>query len=309
MSYAGAKTKTDWIAIRSGYQDTVDFIHEHPPRNKFLLSGVHIKPISAEYILTRARKRPVRQETLERFESALRKGTLAYMGGFSTIHFDVNGELIDIQGIYELMYAIISTKISAEMNIHFGIPCSLINGFGIVRVDKSIAEAIPTLTKEEPTVPKVPEYVAKYPCKAIQLIMAIIGGNIAVGYNRKQSAVWEKANDSELLEQCIAEGEATSKASGRFLTASEWGALRYVTASIDTDDSNTFFTLLRSSLVMSDNHPVSILKRQFSIGSNFVARDYIYRMALVILAWNVLRTGELRAIQWDEGKEEFPKAK
>lgn len=317
MSYVGTKTKSDWSAVRAGYQETIDFIHEHNPRKKFFLTGVIVKPLSAEYILARARKRPVRQEILGKFESALRNKALAYMGGFSTIHLDVNGELIDIQGMYELLHAIVSTNGEAELNIHLGMPCGLINDFGVTRINRE--PIISTPVKIDPP-PKEPEYEVPYSCKALALIMGYKADLLKKQlrdkkgkYTERQAADWCEKNDSPLLEECM-DNARLAKSSSRYLTDSEWSALRYILSEKDVDSARTFFAVLfsylRDNIALNDIHPITTLVNKFTNITSFNNKGPLERMAMVIIAWNAYREGAyLAKLDWDADKEEFPKAK
>lgn len=312
MSYVGTKTSTGWAAIRAGYQDTVDFIHGHNPKNKFFLTGVIVKTLVAEYVLGRARKRPLRQELLGKFESALRNRAMTYMGGFSTIHLDVNGELIDIQGVYELMHAVINTGAGVEMNIHFGMPCGLINDFGITRVSKTPAVVVP----ERIEAPKEPEYKAPYSCKALALVMGYKGGLLKKQlidrkgkYTERQATDWCEKNDSPLLKECM--DNATLAKKSKYLTNSEWSALRYILSGIDVDDARAFFGILfsymRNSIALGDTHPITMLVNKFT---TLTERSSLERMALVVMAWNAYRDKTpLVKLDWDMNEEEFPKAK
>lgn len=310
MSYVG-KAKADWTSIRSGYQDTVDFIHEHNPRNKFFLNGVYIKSIAAEYLLTRARKRPVRQDILEKFEDALRKRVLMYMGGFSTIHIDKNGEMVDIQGMYELLHAIINTNSSVEMNICLGIDCGLINHLSVIRMDNKY----PATPVAEKVVPREPEYEMKYPHKAIRLVMAYQAGSMKKQLGKgsgkvteKDAIGWCKRYDTVLLGQCMG-AIGMSGNSRKYLTKTEWNALRYITAKEDSDDSITFFEALNCSRSLSKDNPITALRNKFTSMMSYNYSGPIERMAFVLLAWNAYRNSEkVNDLLWDADKEEFPKA-
>lgn len=316
MSYVGTKTKNDWALIRAGYQETVDFIHAHNPRQKFFLTGIKFKPLSAEYVLARARKRPVRQEVLDKFEDGLREGKIAYMGAFSTVHLDTNGELVDIQHIYELLHAVINTRISAELNVHMGIPCGLINDIRVVREKSGTTPDKVEQPKIDPP-PKEPEYEPPYSYKALGLIMAynkdLLKRQLLEDKSKftlKQIAKWCKENDSPLLEECMY--NATLAKKSKFLTDAEWSALRYIFTLVSVEDSRAFFAMLnsyiRDIIELDDFHPITLVVNRFTnIVSSY--NKPIERMAAVVIAWNAYRSkSSLVKLDWDSDKQEFPKA-
>lgn len=301
----------------------IEFLKFKGFKSFFLLTGIYAGTKMANYLLSLARKEDkVNEEAVQYWIGVIKAGKMFYYGGHSTIHIDDEGYLMDW---HEKLSAIArcgitDRRLMPSINIHLGMfaflhstiranetPVAPVQAFkSVPSIDSSTKEV---LTKF--VVPKVPEYVAKYPSKSISLIMAMLVGDITVKYNRKQTAIWEEKNDSSLLEECLQEGERLSKVSARFLTATEWGALRYITTANYEDESSVFFTLIQAETRLKPAHPISMLRHQFGVSSNYVARDFIYRMNLVIKAWNSYATKTDLSTNWhvwDRDKEAFPKA-
>lgn len=312
MSYVGTKSNADWAVIKSGKEETVDFIHSRNPRSKFSLIPVYVKAPLAQYILSRARPRELNSDILDRFENAIQGDKLVWAGGFSGIHLDANGELIDIQHIQELMHAIISTQGSVEMGIYFGIPCGLINDFKVYKDKKP--EPTQQFTKVEV---KKPEYVMPYPSRGVALVMAYNAGTMKnqldkLGkkkFTTHQATEWTKDNDNGLLKECMygRTGDNIGRSMNRFLASTEINALRYITALVNPDKSREFFGLIHMNFSPSPAHPVTALKNKMSSGSAHT-QGTVARMAWVIEAWNAWRSGfAITELTWSD-RENFPKA-
>lgn len=299
----------------------IEFLKFKGFKSFFLLTGIYAGTKMANYLLSLARKEDkVNEEAVQYWMGVIKSGKMFYYGGHSTIHIDDEGYLMDW---HEKLSAIArcgitDRRLMPSVNIHLGMfaflhstikanetPVAPVQAFkSIPSIDNSIKE-MPT-----PIIPKVPEYVAKYPSKSISLIMAMQAGDINIKYNRKLTAIWEKKNDSPLLEECLQEGERLSKVSTRFLTATEWGALRYITAISNEDESSVFFTLIQAEAKLNPTHSITKLRQQFGMSPNYVSRDNFYRMGVVIRAWNSYITKETYSgLGYDPSKEEFPKVK
>lgn len=309
---------TNRQAIISSEDTIIEYIKDFNKGKLFLFSGAYVGSKLANYLLTlKPREEAIDEKVVQYWMGVLRNSRMYYFGAHTTIHIDSEGKLMDW---YERLSAIARSGIVDRrhmpmVNLHFGIlpflrphmrsseyprpPLSVYTADALVPVE---------FIKVEAPVVKEPEYAAKYSPKTIVLIMAIQAGDINLKYNRKQAAVWEKENDSPLLEECLQEGERLSKVSARFLTATEWGALRYVTAVNHEDESSVFFTLIQAETRLKPTHPISKLRHQFGVSSNHVARDYTYRMALVATAWSYYINKDELTAQWEKvvKPEEFP---
>lgn len=303
----------------------IEFLKFKGPRSFFLLTGVYAGAKVANYLLSLARKEDkVNEEAVQYWMEVIREGKLYYYGGHSTIHIDDDGKLVDW---HEKLSAIArcgitDRKLMPSVNIHLGMfaflhstiranetPVAPVQAFKSVL---SVADNRPPVAQVPKVVVKEPEYIPKYPSKAIALIMAIQAGDITIKYGRKQTTAWEKENNCALLAACVdtGQGERLSKMSTRFLTATEWDALRYVTASQYPDGSSTFFGLLQSGTKLTPTNAITRLRQQFEMSPNYVSRDNFYRMGVVIRAWNVFREKDTYSdLGYDHNKEEFPKVK
>lgn len=306
--------------IISSEDTLIEYIKDFNKGKLFLFSGAYVGSKLANYLLTlKPREEAIDEKVVQYWMGVLKNSRMYYFGAHSTIHIDAEGKLMDW---YERLSAIarsglIDRKTMPMINLHFGILPFLrphMRSSEYPRPPLSIytANAVSPVefVKVEAPIVKEPEYVAKYPSKAISFIMALQAGDVRLKYNRKQSAVWEKENDSPLLEECLQEGERLSKISTRFLTATEWGALRYVTAFNHEDESSVFFTLIQAEAKLNPTHSITKLRQQFGMSPNYVSRDNFYRMGVVIGAWNSYISKETYSgLGYDPSKEEFPKVK
>lgn len=230
-----------------------------------------------------------------------------YMGGYSSIHLDWDGHLIDC---HNRLAAIASTGIVARFDIHTHMNPDMRS---IIRANEGIIPAATIIPVAKVVEPKEE---LKYSPRPIRLIMSLESGVLKKGllsgrisFRLDKVAEWIKENDSELLENSIAEGDGLSTATGRFLTSSEWSAIRYCTAKVDADDSSMFFAMLRNKYPLSGSHPITILKKKFGATHVYADSSSIVRMATAIIAWNYYRTETpLVDIVWTEDME-FPKIK
>lgn len=313
MSYAGLGI--NWSQLKAdGGQEVVEFIKKHNPKNRFFLTGCQIKKPLAEYLLGRwATKRPLKTEVLEKLKAALLRKSIAYLGGFSTIHLDVRGNLVDLQHVPELLTAIVETKGSLEYNLHLGIEAQYIEDFRIV-VPQAEEGTIPEPQKMVKVESVKAVYVMPYPIRPISLSLALLMGAMKQQVGGKKVAVTEKAaiqwcekNDNDLLRLSISEGNNISRATSRFLTPSEWSAIRYVTAITDLTASSMFFDTLRSESPIAQTHPIAVLKKKFDSTHVYAAHTSLIRLATAVVAWNAYRAGQqLLDIVWTEDME-FPK--
>lgn len=301
--------------IKSSEEATIQFI-KAKQGVFFMLNGVSIGSKVANYLLSLCRKEDkVHEEAVIYWMGVMKDNKFYYYGGHSTIHIDVEGKLMDW---HEKLSALarLGPGYKVSVNVHLGMFVFL---HSIIRANETpiapmqVFKSIPSIVEEPKyikVVPKEAEYVAKCP-KAAAIIMAMGTGDFNLKSYKKMAATWEKQNNPVLLYEYMGdnEGERLSKISTRFLTATEWNALRYLTALADADASNIFFTLIQAEARLNPTHPIVKLRAQIGNSSNYVSRDYVYRMALVIKAWNSYTSGLAAEIEWDRDKEEFPKIK
>lgn len=307
-------------AIISSEDTIIEYIKDFNKGKLFLFSGAYVGSKLANYLLAlKPREEAIDEKVVQYWMGVLKNSRMYYFGAHTTIHIDSEGKLMDW---YERLSAIARSGIVDRrhmpmVNLHFGIlpflrphmrsseyprpPLSVYTADALVPVE---------FVKVEAPMVKEPEYIAKYSSKAISLIMAMQAGDINIKYNRKLTTKWEKEKDSPLLEECLQEGERLSKVSTRFLTATEWGALRYITAISNEDESSVFFTLIQAEVKLNPIHSITKLRQQFGMSPNYVSRDNFYRMGVVIRAWNSYITKETYSgLGYDPSKEEFPKVK
>lgn len=294
-------------AILESEDSIIEFLGQFNKESLFLLSGAYVGSKLANYLLTlKPKNELIDEKVVEYWVECIKQNKFYYSGGHSTIHFDNEGKIMDW---YERLCAIARCGITDRrlmpmVNFHFGIFPFLRPTMRAAEFPKppvSIFTAPPVqLVEVEPIIPK---YQPKYSGKAISLIMAIGVGDITISYSRRQSTAWEETNDSPLLAECISDGRRLDRPSDRFLTASEWAALRYTTALVDADDSSMFFSLIANKVSLGVTHPLSLLRDDFTYHSD---KNSQFKMSLVINAWNAFRTERDYIQDWNGG--EFPKA-
>jgi len=122
----------------------------------------------------------------------------------------------------------------------------------------------------------------------------------------------------ELADEYKGAIQATSYAVGHkcpFLPQSEVGALWYITGEVDKDCRNVFFAKLISGINLVADDPVHLLreklikiqlqKKQRGLYTAYKRAD---RMALVIKAWNAMRSGRTIKTLYFRSGEKYPEA-
>lgn len=308
------KVKSFWSIIKEdGAAQAARWIDTRRDKSlRFYLTDVMLKAPLAQYLLGKwKRNRELDRTIVDRAKELISSNNFGYLAGFSVIHVDTQGYLIDIMSVPEILQAVVETNGTIYYHIHLGTDRVTLEGWYNRIIRRNETEEKSTEKVEEPTKLKY-----EMPCthQMVMYIMAFendtIGKQIAGKgkFTREDAEKWVRAHPSkEILADFFREGNNVSRASESFMTASEWGALRYITAKEDLSASTMFFLAIKNNLPLSEDDPIEVLKRKFKAQHVYATHRATIRMATAIIAWRLFRDKTTRKdIVWTEDQE-FPK--
>jgi len=303
----------DWKRIRLDNDYLVDYLKSGGLTEYRHIFGVKAGKVLLEYLLSLSNEPSRLQEEKVRGHLAkISAREFCYAGGYSTVHIDSNGHLMNF---HNRLKAMLMSGVTFTINVHTGIDPHIRNVF---RAGETKWVPMP-VERFVPPVKKEPEYVMKYPYRIIALIMAYDGGTLEAQTDNsirgkgkitnKQATEWCKKNDNPLLFTCVGNRKGTwfHRISDKFLSPAEWQALRYITARVNPNDSSVFFTMLKSNEPLDASHPITSLRNAFTGSVAWNDKRASSRMRMVIQAWNAFRKGEKGQIAWDMISD-YPKA-